>query len=243
MSFTERFSKGFSQVKQLASEKLGKAEEITDFPEKFSELEAQLENIQFVFERLSKSSQKLITDTYEASVANQMRGLMKQVTNSQGSDVKTLHHFVAKDTLELTQRIADEPTARLLNEYGMAHQTIGNLRLELASQVTGRVINPLQDVLDQTIKFAQKSRKSAHKARLELDAAKSRVRSAKPENFAAVERELKEAESNFKVLVDDAIVTMRSVTENPDTLRIVRDLISAQKSFYENALAALSSIQ
>ncbi len=64
-NFVDKASKTFDTAVQFASEKLGKAEEVTDFPSEYKELEIEVERIKTVYEKMFKSTRQLMAaDSY-----------------------------------------------------------------------------------------------------------------------------------------------------------------------------------
>ncbi len=159
------------------------------------------------------------------------------------NQMKNVFHGCAQAALECVPIVTkDEKFARNLNSYGMALDKIADARLELTNSVQSAFLSPFYNALDTNISFSVKSRKIAQRCRLDLDTCKARIKNAKPDKLPQLQQELKAAETNFNVSVEDAIITMRAVVENPESAKCVQDLIEAQKAFYAKALESFESI-
>jgi len=77
----------------------------------------------------------------------------------------------------------------------------------------------------------QKARKDVQTSRLNYDACKQRVKSAKPDRLEATRHEMEKAEDEFVAAVEDAMNKMKAVVTSPQPLANLADLVAAQVSF------------
>lgn len=54
--------------------------------------------------------------------------------------------------------------------------------------------------------------------------------------------ELSRAEEQFAIHVEDAIISMKAVIENPDSIKWLADLVEAQRSFHKHAYEILNTL-
>ncbi len=71
--------------------------------------------------------------------------------------------------------------------------------------------------------------------RLNYDAARAKLKTARPERMEAARTEMEAAEDEFVSAVDDAMGKMKLVVEAPETLKNLADLIKAQLAYFKEA--------
>jgi len=82
------------------------------------------------------------------------------------------------------------------------------------SQIKSKLLEPYDRQLNTVIANAIRARKEAVRSRLSLDAVKSRLQSAKPEQLAATQVELREMEADFHSCIKLATDLTNSVLQS-----------------------------
>ncbi|EPZ34609.1 hypothetical protein ROZALSC1DRAFT_27257 [Rozella allomycis CSF55] len=233
---------------------MGKADEITPFPQEYVELESKMEKYKSAYEGMCKVAQKFIySNNYEPAIQESVMNVVSKVnesitkrnsvsTGDKNSD-RTLHMMMATTTMQCGEMLPEnEIFGEALKNYAFALEKVSSARDEMDDQIALKFLAPFMNTLDGTFQIAAKARKAAQKARLELDTVKSRLRQSSNDKIEMLSQELKLAEEQFNLNVEDAILHMKAVTENPDLLKQLNDMIEAQLNFFKKSYEALNAL-
>ena len=116
------------------------------------------------------------------------------------------------------------PVATVLRNLGLALEKSSHARDEMETRVLNEFVYPITETLEAGVANAQRARKQAQKARLDLDSVKAKLRYAKAEKIEQLSAELHAAEEAFTIAVEDALISMKSLVENPNLSKQERRL-------------------
>ncbi|KAJ3094963.1 hypothetical protein HK100_005956, partial [Physocladia obscura] len=87
-----------------------------------------------------------------------------------------------------------------------------------------------------------KARRSVTSVRLNYDAARAKLKAAKPEEEAKLRVEMETTEDEFVSVVDDAMAKMKLVVESPEPLKNLSDFVAAELAYFKAAHEALAEL-
>ncbi|KAJ3101404.1 hypothetical protein HDU97_001391 [Phlyctochytrium planicorne] len=261
---TSSASKGFVQT--YARERLG-GQDVTDLPAKYKELEEKVDKIKAIHESLIRVSANYTKPHYDyepllsesalnfaESVRGRVTSLAGQPTSPKDEIPKSLSHAFSRAASQGSSILPpEEPLTTALTKFGKAHDRIGNARLNLASlhidgvqdsDATQKFHKPMLATLNEQIAQAMKARQKVRAARLTYDAARARLKAAKPEREEAARTEMETTEDEFVAVVDDAMGKMTLVVENGSgtALKSVADLVNAQLIYFKTTYEILAEL-
>ncbi|CAG8437123.1 10655_t:CDS:2, partial [Ambispora gerdemannii] len=269
--FTSRLmviNKGLGQVRQFAAEKLGTAEDVTELPQEYQELEKRVDALRTVHANLLRVTRIHTNPSYDypgqlqESVVELSRNVQDQLkiltqspaeraaeTESQQAESstpilpKTLPHALSRASAQGAVLLGTEdPFGAALLKYAAVQEKIGEHRVKMDAEISQKFVQRFSTTLNTEIQFAMKARRNVQSTRLTLDAAKARYKSTKTERSEAARLEIEQAEDQFVAAVEDATTLMKSILEKPEPLRNLADLVSAQLGFYKEAYESLAEL-
>ncbi|RUO96477.1 Bin/amphiphysin/Rvs domain for vesicular trafficking-domain-containing protein [Jimgerdemannia flammicorona] len=238
--FAQRLGKGFGQVRQYAQEKLGTAEDVTELPQEYKDLEKRVDALRTVHQNLLRVTRTFSTQTYDypaqlqeslidtaRSVGDRLQSLAltpadreaeaAALAAQQGAQPqlpKTLSHALSRAAAQSAEQLGiEEPLGAALFKYAAVQEKIGDSRLRMDNEINTKFVLPFQTTLKTNIEFAMKARRNVQSARLTLDASKAKYRAARPERSEAARLEVEQAEDQFVAAVEEATTLMKSVLE------------------------------
>jgi hypothetical protein len=152
---------------------------------------------------------------------------------------KTFPHAIARASLAASQTMhqqhtgsGEDPFAAALEKYALAMERVGEARLAQDAQIQSRFLAGWNTTLNTNLMFATKARRNVEKARLTLDAAKSKARGttwklggagsprAETHDQAQLSQEAQEeiekAEDEFVTQTEEAVGVMKNVCASVD---------------------------
>lgn len=164
---------------------------------------------------------------------------------------KTLPHALGRAAttaanLYATAAGGSEDSNRLgkaLHGYASAWEKIADARVIQDLTIKQNFLQPWQSTLSSSISVAMKARQAVRVSRLELDAAKQALKSAGPAKQEAARMDVENAEDDLVQKTEVAITLMKTVLDNPEPLKDLNELATAQLVFYATAAEALSTVQ
>lgn len=105
-----------------------------------------------------------------------------------------------------------------------------------------KFVRPLENIIDVVFGRATAARRTAQRARLDLDAVKNKCKAARADRQDELQRELAQAEEQYTVAVEEAISRMKEVAENPIVLQCLSDLVDAQRTYYKQSCEVLNGL-
>lgn len=268
-----RFAKGFNSSVQATREKLGQvaAEDITDLPQEYKDLEARVDalraaHMEFlkitrvyqdssydyptqIQESLTEMSTTL-THTVTSFAATNFKGTAlptPPVTPAVVRQYKTLPHALERAASSASAALGNPETSRLgtaLKDYADAWGKIAAARLDQDDAIVVKYLAPWQATLSNSIAIALKARQAVRVSRLELDAAKQTLKaSSNVTRQEQVTLEVEHAEDDLVQKTEVAISMMKAVLENPEPLKNLNELAKAQLVFHSVAAESLAVAQ
>ena len=143
------------------------------------------------------------------------------------------------------------PIGAALKKFAATHEKIGDARLRLVNiyffyfkfnflfdciqdaAATSKFVQPYNTTLNQTIAHAMKARRAVAAIRLNYDAARAKLKTARPDREEALRAEMEAVEDEFVAVVDDAMGKMTLVVESPEPLKNLADLVAAQLAYFK----------
>jgi len=270
-----KLAKGFNTSVQATKERLGQvaADEITELPQEYKDLEARVDNLRQIHLTLLKVTKVYETETYDyptqiqESITELGTSIGQGITNFAATNLKgtnlpvpsptvppaaqhkTLPHALgraattAASTLQSTAGAGDEKLSRALNAYAGAWEKIADARVEQDAAIKSQFLQPWQTTLSTSIAVAMKARQAVRVSRLELDSAKQVLKTVSPTRQEAARLEVENAEDDLVQKTEVAITLMKAVLDNPEPLKNLNELSKAQLLYYATAAEALSTVQ
>ncbi|RIA95447.1 hypothetical protein C1645_757597 [Glomus cerebriforme] len=265
-NISRALTKNISQAFQLASEKLGTAEDITDLPQEYKELELRVDALRTTHENLLKITRIHTNSSYD--YPGQIQETVKELSRSVGDQLKiftqspaereaesreaetsappqpkTYHHALARTCAQGAELLGTEdPFGAALIKYAAVQERIGEHRIKMDSEITQKFVQPFNVTLNTSIQFAMRARKNVNSTRLALDSAKRRYKSTRGERSEATRLEVEQAEDQFVSAVEEATKLMKAALETPEPLRNLAELVAAQLAFYKEAHETLAQL-
>ncbi|KAF7728631.1 hypothetical protein EC973_005858 [Apophysomyces ossiformis] len=266
--FAQKLGKGLDQVRQYAQEKLGTAENITELPQEYRDLEKRIDNLRNIHINLLKVTRTYSNPSYDYPVQIQesLLGIRSTVTHQlqhltlspaeraqfesqhereeqYSQHPKTLSHALARVAGEGAERIGVEDAyGTALFKVATIAEKVGDARLKMDETIVSKFNKPMQTTLNTTIERAMKARQNVQSTRLFLDASKARYRTARPEKSEVARLEVEQAEDQFVAAVAEATNMMKAALDDPEPYRQLADLVAAQAAYFKEAHELVSEL-
>ncbi|KAG0173092.1 hypothetical protein DFQ29_008098 [Apophysomyces sp. BC1021] len=264
--FAQKLGKGLGQVRQYAQERLGTAEDVTELPQEYKELEKRVDALRAVHVNLLKVTRAYSNPSYDypAQIQDSLLGLpgtfttqlqnlslspadraqAEQQQRSEPAQPKTLSHALARVSSQSAQAVggSDDALGAALSKLAHTSEDLGNARLKMDQEIVTKFNQPMQTTLKSSIEQALRARRDVQSARLTLDSCKARYRAARPERSDAARLEVEQAEDHFVGAVEEATSLMKAALENPEPFRNLADLVAAQAAYFKQAHDLLAEL-
>lgn len=257
---------------RLLQEKLGNVEDKTELPEEYLQLEARVDALKIVHQRLlsvtsiygnesydyppnlkesfndlSKTISEKVNEISHAQSAQEAQQALVSSPHKTKREPKTLNHALARAAeggadALATSSTGEQPLGTALHKYAVAEEKIGEARISQDSLISTRFNSAVSTTLNTSLNFASKARRNVANARLSLDAAKAAAKSARPEKQAQARIEVEQAEDEFVAAIEEAISVMKNVLDTPEPLRNLLELITAQLAYHKAASELLGQL-
>ncbi|PYH96018.1 hypothetical protein BO71DRAFT_448985 [Aspergillus ellipticus CBS 707.79] len=201
------FSPFAARTQQMIKEQLGQAEERTQLPDEYIELEKRVDALKIVHQKLLQVTSQYSNEAYDyppniresfndlGRTINEKVSLLSQASSpaeaqaaltappSAKPQPKTFNHAIARASLAGSQTLAqnsrnEEPLATALEKYALASEKVGEARLAQDAQIQSRFLAGWNTTLNTNLMFAAKARKNVENARLMLDSVKASKKAA-----------------------------------------------------------------
>ncbi|KAI7900077.1 Bin/amphiphysin/Rvs domain for vesicular trafficking-domain-containing protein [Cokeromyces recurvatus] len=230
---TQRIGKGLGQVRQYAQEKLGTAEDITELPQEYKDLEKRVDTFQQIHQNFLKVTKTYNSPAYDYPLQLQesLKGFTNTVTNqiqqltnksdqqraqtSSDHHPRTLSHAVGRVALEGAAEIGqDDAFGAALQKLGETSIMLGNARLAMDHAIVSKFNTPLLVSLKTTFENTNKARRQVQIKRLALDAAKTNYRESPTNKLDSARLQVEQAEDEFIGAVEEATHLMKALLED-----------------------------
>ncbi|RAK99210.1 BAR domain-containing protein [Aspergillus ibericus CBS 121593] len=201
------FSPFAARTQQMIKEQLGQAEDRTQLPDEYIELEKRVDALKIVHQKLLQVTSQYSNEAYDyppniresfndlGRTINEKVTLLSQASSpaeaqaaltappSAKPQPKTFNHAIARASLAGSQTLAqnsrnEDPLATALEKYALAEEKVGEARLAQDAQIQSRFLAGWNTTLNTNLMFAAKARKNVENARLMLDSVKASKKAA-----------------------------------------------------------------
>ncbi|EMR10578.1 hypothetical protein PNEG_01283 [Pneumocystis murina B123] len=251
---------------QLVRQTIGTADNLTELPEEYLELERYVDQLKVVYTKLlsvtstydnesydypanlretfsefSKSIQEKVQNLATAHSATEVQAAFLKPTSKGVS--KTLPHALSRAAMSCSEQLDDSnPLKDVLMIYADAQDKIGNSRLKQDSRISESFNGYLTSNLATVFSCAAKARKNVNIRRIDLDSFKSSAKTVKPEKHEQLCRDIEHAEDVFVTAVEEAIQIMKNALEIPELILQFREFVDAQLCFHKEAYEILLNL-
>ncbi|KAJ5548013.1 hypothetical protein N7451_009682 [Penicillium sp. IBT 35674x] len=250
-NFSANFTPFAQRTQQMIKEQLGQAEDKTQLPDEYIELEKRVDALKLVHQKLLQVTSQYSNEAYDypPNIRESFNDLGRTINEK--PQPKTFNHAIARASLAGSQTLAqsmdgEDPLANALEKYALAEEKVGEARLAQDSQIQSRFLAGWNTTLNTNLMFAAKARKNVENARLTLDSVKASKKAAARgdlDNLSEDARqEIEQAEDEFVGQTEEAVSVMKNVLDTPEPLRNLADLIAAQLEFHKKAYEILSEL-
>ncbi|KAE8377645.1 hypothetical protein BDV26DRAFT_281703 [Aspergillus bertholletiae] len=201
------FSPFAARTQQMIKEQLGQAEDKTQLPDEYLELEKRVDALKLVHQKLLQVTSQYSNEAYDypPNIRESFNDLGRTISEkvqllSQASSPgeaqaaltappsakpqpKTFNHAIARASLSGSQTLAqsstgEDPLATALEKYALASEKVGEARLSQDGQIQSRFLAGWNTTLNTNLMFAAKARRNVENARLMLDSVKASKKAA-----------------------------------------------------------------
>ncbi|KAE8309424.1 hypothetical protein BDV41DRAFT_567374 [Aspergillus transmontanensis] len=201
------FSPFAARTQQMIKEQLGQAEDKTQLPDEYLELEKRVDALKLVHQKLLQVTSQYSNEAYDyppniresfndlGRTIGEKVQLLSQASSpaeaqaaltappSAKPQPKTFNHAIARASLSGSQTLAqsstgDDPLATALEKYALASEKVGEARLSQDGQIQSRFLAGWNTTLNTNLMFAAKARRNVENARLMLDSVKASKKAA-----------------------------------------------------------------
>ncbi|XP_038063505.1 endophilin-B1-like isoform X2 [Patiria miniata] len=235
---------------QYTEEKLGSAEK--------TELDAQFENLQQRADRTKLWTERILSRTeavLQPNPSRRMEDFLNTKLDRKVQDRETNFDGCGATMIEAGNELGPGTQyGAALVQCGSTQKKMGQFEKEFMQSAITNFINPLHNFLDADMKTISKERKILENKRLDLDAAKGKLRKAKsPESsklpnsedlIRTAEAELRVAQSEFDRQYEITKLLLEGISSaHSNHLSRLQYFIEAQQAYYEQCLKAMTELQ
>ncbi|ODV89182.1 hypothetical protein CANCADRAFT_45636 [Tortispora caseinolytica NRRL Y-17796] len=262
----QQFTPFAKRTARLVQERLGKAEDVTELPQEYLELEKRVDalkeahikllDVTRTYENesydypahlkesvvdLSKDFREKLQGVVQASSAAEAQAAVLKTASDKPP--KTLSHALARAALSGSQNLPeDDLLGNALNKFATVESQLGDLRLKQDQAIQAHFNASINTTLSTSLQFATKARRNVTKARLDLDTAKMSLKNARPDKQEALALEVEQAEDDFVAATEEAVSVMKNFLETPETVRLLTELVNAQLEYHKSSAQALEAL-
>ncbi|KAE8387560.1 hypothetical protein BDV23DRAFT_174571 [Aspergillus alliaceus] len=201
------FSPFAARTQQMIKEQLGQADDKTQLPDEYLELEKRVDALKLVHQKLLQVTSQYSNEAYDyppniresfndmGRTISEKVQLLSQASSpaeaqaaltappSAKPQPKTFNHAIARASLSGSQTLAqnsnnEDPLATALEKYALASEKVGEARLSQDAQIQSRFLAGWNTTLNTNLMFAAKARRNVENARLMLDSVKASKKAA-----------------------------------------------------------------
>ncbi|KAH8691413.1 BAR domain protein [Talaromyces proteolyticus] len=206
-NFNAQFTPFAARTSQFVKEQLGTADEKTQLPDEYIELEKRVDALKQVHQKLLSVTSQYSNEAYDypPNIRESFNDLGRTIGEkvqllshasspaeaqaaltappSAKPQPKTFNHAIARASLAGSQLIAqsthgEDPLAVALEKYALALEKVGEARLAQDGQIQSRFLAGWNTTLNTNLTFAAKARRNVENSRLTLDSIKAGKKAA-----------------------------------------------------------------
>ncbi|KAL8612195.1 hypothetical protein ACOMHN_018484 [Nucella lapillus] len=238
--FAGEASTVFNRAVQFTEEKLGTAEK-TELDAHFENLLQRAEKTKIWTEQVKRTTEALI----QPNPNQRMEDMVYEKLDKRKKD-RTSNFEVSGNTMVTAGHDFGPGTSygNALVKCGQAHIQMGSAEREFVCSTINNFLTPLHNFLEGDMKTIQKEKKLLEVKRLDLDAAKSRLRKAKSTSVQQAEADLRSAQAEFDRQSEITKILLEGINStHAHHLRCLNDFIEAQVKFYAQCQQYMTDLQ
>ncbi|KAK0404498.1 hypothetical protein QR680_017479 [Steinernema hermaphroditum] len=232
----------FNRAKQYTEETFLKAER--------TELDANFENLLQRADKTEEHTKRLLS-ALESYLQPNPTVRMEEVfyekleLKKEGGRVSNLEHLGQAMTDAGNEFGSGTPYGNALLKVANAEFKLGTSEREFINASAASTLLPIRRFLEGDMKTIQKERKILSSKRLDLDAAKNRLKKAKTlETQASAEADLRVTQTEFDKQVEITKLLLEGIqTAHNNQMKCLRDFVEAQMSFFAMAHQHMADLQ
>lgn len=268
----QRLSQRFGTLNQQAREHFGSADDITELPEEYRQLERRVDALKAAHGAMVRTVKTFEHEGYD--YPNHLQETFSHGAQSLGHTLSTWASAAAKHTslpavdappsvsrtlshalsrsaasaaIDLGASAGDAPESKLgelLQQFAVAQDAIGSAQLVQDRAIVNDFL-VVWNAFGAQIQLALRARAGVRDARLHLDAWRQSLKGAEAAGGAraeSVRAEVEHAEDELVSATEEAISLMKTVLENPEPIKSLALLVRAQLEFHRAAVASLDAL-
>jgi len=227
--------KGFDRAKQFSQEKMGSAVK-TEYDQEFAALSGRVETTRTCVNNTSTAARNFL----QPNVSARLEDMFNEKVTGKGSAVDKRQSY--SETLGATMKtggmeLGELAIGQTLLEVGSTFQKIGMLEREYLGDVYAKFFKPFNSHLQMEWGTIAAEKRRLDLARLDLDAAKSKVRGARtPEAMQANEQKVRESQAAFDRQFEQTKILLTDADRKSSEFCVyLEEFIRSQMVFHEQA--------
>ncbi|XP_053549881.1 endophilin-B1 [Bombina bombina] len=230
-----------SRAVQFTEEKLGQAEK-TELDAHLENLIAKAESTKLWTEKILKQTEVLLQPNPNVRIEEFVYEKLDRKVPSRMNNQEQLGHFMIDAGNEFGPGTA---YGNALIKCGETQRRIGGAHKELVQTGAINFLTPLRNFIEGDYKTMTKERKLLQNKRLDLDAAKTRMKKAKvTEARAASEQELRITQSEFDRQAEITRLLLEGISStHAHQLRCLNDFVEAQMTYFAQCYQYMLDLQ
>jgi len=233
--------KGFDRAKQFSQEKMGNAVK-TELDQDFIALSARVEETRSCVSKTSTAARNFL----QPNAAARLEDMFNETVTGKGSNIdkrqtysELMGHIMKTSGQQIGDSIKCGPS---FVEVGETFQKLGMLEREYIRDVYNNFFKPFSNHLQVEYSNITAEKRRLDLARLDLDAAKSKVRGARtPEAMQQNEQKVRECQAAFDRQYEQTKILLTEADRKSDEFTChLEEFIRSQMNYHEQAHKMLS---
>eukprot|EP00043_Microstomoeca_roanoka_P017247 m.179671 g.179671 ORF g.179671 m.179671 type:complete len:329 (-) comp16602_c3_seq1:142-1128(-) len=234
----DKITARFARAKQYTGEKLGRAEK-TAYDETFETLANKSEAMKSQTDKILKATSAYLQPNPNRRFEANVYARLKRPTRDHINELEALGHSF----LEASDAFEDSSYANALQRAGEMEVAVGARFTDLTRDIQTHFVAPLKDFIQTDLKHATSERKVLNTLRLDLDAAKAKLKKAAPEKQQQAESELMAKQNAFDEKYESVkLILEKADQRNEENAGHLLALLKAQQRYFEDAARDLSEL-
>lgn len=228
--------KGFDRAKQFSQEKMGNAVR-TEYDQDYMTLANRVESTQRAINGTSNASRNFL----QPNAAARLEDMFNEKVTGKGSaiDKRTAYSEILGNTMKQGGYEIGDQTAigQSLIDVGSTFEKIGFLEKEYLQDVYSKFFQPFSSHLQTDWANITTEKRRLDLARLDLDAAKSKVRGARtPETMRQHEQKVRECQAAFDSQYEKTKILLADADRRSSEFTVhLEEFIRSQMNYHEQA--------
>ncbi|XP_050389646.1 endophilin-B1 isoform X4 [Patella vulgata] len=237
----------FNRAVQFTEEKLGSAEK-TELDAHFENLLQRAEKTRIWTERVLKQTEAVLQPNPNQRMEDLLYEKLEKKKKDRVTNAEQLGLYMVDSGNDFGPGTS---YGNALIKCGQAEIKIGTAEREFVTQSVNNFLQPLRNFLEGDMKTIMKEKRLLEVKRLDLDAAKSRLRKAKSPNaqqqddaVAKAEADLRAAQTEFDRQAEITKILLEGINStHAHHLRCLNDFIEAQMTYYAQCQQHMVDLQ